>query len=222
MRRKVAWVGALLCVVGLASCGVPLQTTAEPIPPDVIPSPVSVPSPSPSPSPSSLSSASPSSEAEPISRLRLWFVQDEGLAAVESSLPSGSSPDYVIVALAAGPTPEQVDQGLRTIARDPLTGQPLASIAPPAAESPAASGPPVFDNTPGPVTVQLSKAFTALPPGEQVLLLGQVVLSLTGAGESSVAFVDAAGAPVAVPLPDGRLLDVPARARDYAPLIVRP
>ncbi len=54
-----------------------------------------------------------------------------------------------------------------------------------------------------------------------MLLLGQVVLSLTGAGQSSVSFVDESGAPLAVPLPDGRLLDMPATARDYAGLIVR-
>ena len=37
-----------------------------------------------------------------------------------------------------------------------------------------------------------------------------------------VAFTDEAGATLAVPLPDGRLLDGPATARDYASLIVRP
>ena len=72
------------------------------------------------------------------------------------------------------------------------------------------------------VTVTLDSAFSALPPSEQVLLLGQVVLSLAGAGEQSIAFVDDSGSPVAVPLPDGRLLDTPATARDYAGLIIRP
>jgi hypothetical protein len=71
-----------------------------------------------------------------------------------------------------------------------------------------------------PVTVQLAPAFSALAPADQVLLLGQVVLTLTGAGFGPVAFVDAAGSAAAVPLPDGRLLDVPAVARDYASLIV--
>ena len=75
---------------------------------------------------------------------------------------------------------------------------------------------------PGSVTVILNAAFGALPPVEQVLLLGQVVLSLTGSGETSVSFTDESGNPVAVPLPDGRLLDVPATARDYSSLIVKP
>ena len=54
---------------------------------------------------------------------------------------------------------------------------------------------------------------------EQVLLLGQVVLSLSSAGFATVSVVDAAGAPLAVPLPDGRLRDRPATALDYASLI---
>ena len=72
------------------------------------------------------------------------------------------------------------------------------------------------------MTVILSSAFSALPPAEQVLLLGQVVLSLAGSGETSVLFTDETGSPVAVPLPDGRLLDLPATARDYSSLIIRP
>ena len=72
------------------------------------------------------------------------------------------------------------------------------------------------------VSVRLSPAFSALPSTEQVLLLGQVVLSLTGAGEGSVAFTDDSGTLVGVPLPGGRLLDVPATARDYNELIIRP
>jgi hypothetical protein len=51
-----------------------------------------------------------------------------------------------------------------------------------------------------------------------VLLLGQVVLSLSSAGAGTVSIVDEAGSPVAVPLPDGRLLDRPATALDYITL----
>ena len=92
---------------------------------------------------------------------------------------------------------------------DPITDAPLISV-------------PVDDpvSEAGSVVVVLAPAASALPPGEQVLLLGQVVLSLTGAGYSSVSFVDEAGALAAVPLPGGRLLDRPAVARDYAGLII--
>ena len=226
-RRALAVSLAAASMVLLSACGVSLQSSAESIPPDVLPDPVIV---TPTPTPASTSSASPSSSAsssetatdETTARLRLWFVQENGLVAVESSLPVDSNPDYVMQALVVGPTSVQAAQGLRTIASDPLTGQPLAIIATPAAGAPATPDPDVDPALTDPVTVQLNQAFSALPPAEQVLLLGQVVLSLTGAGESAVSFVDESGAPVAVPLPDGRVLDTPARARDYGPLIYRP
>lgn len=214
----------LLAVAAVASalitgCGISLDAQPAAIPPDVLPSPVATPSASPTsaassePMPTATASASDPAIDDDVASLRLWFVQEDGLTAVESSLPVGSNPEYVMQALVVGPTAIEVAQGLRTIASDPLTGQPLAVIVGTASADPSAVAP---------ITVQLSPDFTALPPTEQVLLLGQVVLSLTGAGESSVAFVDVSGAPLAVPLPDGRLLDTPARARDYGPLIYRP
>ena len=229
----MAVIAAVAVAGSLAGCGVTLQESAEPLPANVLPEPLRIPTPAP-PSPSVLPNVEPSSSAEPTSsRLRIWFVQDDGLAAVESSLPVGSSPDLIVQSLAVGPSPGEAEQGLRTVARDPLTGQALVAVAPiqpsapptgTQASSGAATGPPqVSPSAPPPsVTVTLKPAFSALPPSEQVLLLGQVVLSLAGAGEQTVAFVDDAGSPVAVPLPDGRLLDVPATARDYAGLIVRP
>jgi hypothetical protein len=232
-RAAAVILGGVLLTV-LTGCGVPLQSNAEPLPPNVLPAPLKVPSPAASPSPSASTSPSAVASPEPApSRLRLWFVQDDGLAAAESDLPAGSSPDLVLQSLAVGPTAGQAAEGLRTVARDPLTGLPLVSVAPattPSSAPPAspatlaATGPPVTGSAPpsAAATVRLSPAFTALPPAEQVLLLGQVVLSLTGSGQATVAFTDDAGTPLAVPLPDGRLLDVPATARDYAGLIVRP
>ncbi len=225
-------IGVLL-MSGLGACGVPLQSAAEPLPANVIPAPLPVPTPSPEVSASPSPSPSPTPEPT-VSRLRLWFVQEGGLAAVESTLPVGSGADLVVQSLAIGPNPDQAAQGLRTVARDPLTGLALVSVAVARRPPPRPrhrrrrprrrQGPPCSSRAspPGSVTVVLSPAFSALPPVEQVLLLGQVVLSLAGSGETSVLFTDEAGSPVAVPLPDGRLLDVPATARDYSSLIVRP
>lgn len=234
-RRPAAASIAAALLVLLTACGIPLQSTAEPLPANAIPAPLRVPSAptTESPSPTASGSAEPTA-----SRLRLWFVQEDGLAAAESTLVVGTAPDLVVQSLAVGPTAEQAAGGLRTVARDPLTGLPLVTVAastpsptasPGSAASPggtasSATGPPANPPTAAAaaVTVQLSPAFSALPPVEQVLLLGQVVLSLTGSGEASVSFTDEAGSPAAVPLPDGRLLAVPATARDYASLIVRP
>lgn len=217
VRRARPRHGALAAAVAgalflLSGCGVPLQSAAQPIPPDVLPATVSV-APSAEPS-ASVTPPVPDEEDEP--RLRLWFVQNEGLTAVESSLPLDTSPEFVMQALVVGPTGEQIADGLRTIAADPLSGQPLAYLVP---SDPSSMALPADDSV---ITLQLSPDFTALPPSEQVLLLGQLVLSLTGAGASAVGFVDSAGATLAVPLPDGRVLDTPARAGDYGPLIYRP
>lgn len=245
---------ALLTIAVVSACGVPVQTTAEPLPSNVLPAPLHIPRPA--VSPNAVSSASPiastassatTSTDSATATLRLWFVQEDGLAAADSALPSGTTPDLIVQSLAVGPTAAQTADGMRTVARDPLTGLALIAATPltetpvtptlpvsaPTTAAPASGppGPPSIPATPSPpggptnadsVTVRLSSAFTALPPTEQVLLLGQVVLSLTGAGQDSVAFADEAGTPVAVPLPDGRLLDVPATARDYNSLIIRP
>lgn len=240
-RQPLAILIICLAVIAtLAGCGVPLQSTAEPLPPNAIPAPLRIPTPAAapiaSPSPTPQVSFEPTSSTSPEPRpatLRLWFVAEDGLAAAETDLPDGTTPDLIVQSLAIGPTADQAAEGLRTVARDPLTGLALVSVAPspPSSASPtggesvlAATGPPRVEpsTAPASVTVRLSQAFTALPPAEQVLLLGQVVLSLTGAGERTVAFTDEAGTPLAVPLPDGRLLDVPATARDYNALIIRP
>ncbi len=208
-----------MALLTISACGVQLQAEAIPVPANVIPSPLKIPVPD--------TSQPPATTEQSSSRLRIWFVQDDGLAAVESLLPTGSEPDLIVQSLVVGPTPTQADDGLRTVAADPLTGIPFVSVDPSIAEanptaaasaSSSAAAPP----DPESVTVRLSSAFTSLPPGEQVLLLGQVVLSLTGAGARAVTFTDEAGAVLAVPLPDGRLLDGPVTARDYAGLIVRP
>ncbi len=222
--RLAAGLALIALVTVLAGCGVPLQQSAEPLPSNLLPARPTVPptpSPTPTTSPTRVTSPTPSPEPQP-AHLRLWFVQDDGLAAVESDLPLDATAAQIIDGLAAGPAPDQAAGGLRTVVRDPLTGTSLVSIADAAETPPVVASPSDVFYPQALETVRLSPAFTALPPNEQVLLLGQVVLSLAGAGEAAVTFTDDAGSAVAVPLPDGRLLDGPATARDYTPLIVRP
>jgi hypothetical protein len=218
--RRLGVLAALGAALLLGACGVPLQSQPQPLPADVIPAPLPTVAPSPSPTQTPSSTASPSPTP---SLLRLWFVREDGLVSVDSTIPTGSAPSTVLDALATGPAPDQLESGLRTIAVDPLTGLPLVTVPPVAPTPPPVTDPPpTVVPLPQVVTVQLSSAFSVLPPTEQVLLLGQVVLSLTGDGAESVSFTDEAGTTLAVPLPDGRLLDVPARARDYTSLIVQP
>ena len=207
-RCIVAWSGTAAVCIALVSCGVPTQDLAKPLASGVIAPPALPASPSPSPSPSPADSQSvapsPTVTSDPA---ELWFAGDAGLVPVLTAVEPANSAEAVVAGLVAGP-PE--DEQLRTVAVDPLTGLPLISV--------------FLDEVtesvnPGDVNIALSPEFAALPPNEQVLVLGQLVLSIAGEGLGTVAFVDQTGSPVAVPLPDGRLLDRPATVEDYGSLI---
>lgn len=198
----------VIAAMGLAlvGCGVPLQDSAEPLPANVVP-PAATSSPSPSEPPAPSPTATETVVIAPSTPVDLFFVAENGLAAVETLVEPSNNPEAVIASLAIGPldNPE-----LRTVLIDPVTGGSMVVVL--AEGDPAA----VEDAA---VTVEVSEAFSVLPPTEQVLLIGQVVLSLASADHFSVEFVDTQGSPVAVPLPDGRLLDRPATAADYSSLI---
>ena len=212
-RSRVAavLVAALISVLSAAGCGVPLEDSAQSLPPEVIPPPLVVPtqtaspSESPSPSPTSTSDSSPEPGVEVVD---FYFIREDGLVPLPSDVPTPTSPEVVLEGLTAGPPPET---GLRSVVVDPLTGTPLVGVFVP---TDASLSLPFAD-----VTIAVADSFGSLPSTEQVLVLGQVVLSLSSAGYSTVSVVDEAGSPLAVPLPDGRLLDRPATALDYASLI---
>ena len=210
-RLMAVWAPVLLVVGG---CGVPLEDSAQALPPEVIPPPVAAPTQSPSASPSPTSTPSPTATATPLPTespavevVDFFFIREDGLVPLASDVAVPTDAQTVLDGLAVGPP---VETGLRSVVVDPLTGTALVSVFTPTGDIslPTAS-----------VTIAVAEAFSSLPPTEQVLLLGQVVLSLSSAGFATVSVVDAAGAPLAVPLPDGRLLDRPATALDYASLI---
>jgi hypothetical protein len=141
--------------------------------------------------------------------VKLWFAGGDGLMPLITLVAPIDDAEAIVAGLVAGP-PENED--LRTVVVDPFTGSPLISVF---------LDEPVETNNPGDVNIALSPEFASLPPNEQVLVLGQVVLSISGAGLGTVAFVDQTGSPVAVPLPDGRLLDRPSTVADYSSLIAQ-
>ena len=207
MRRGRVASFVLAAVFVTAGCGVPLEESSQALPPEVIPPPIVVPTVTPTPTPSPSASPSPTETGLPTPDLTdFFFIREDGLVPLVSDVPSPAEPQAVIDGLAAGPPAET---GLRSVVVDPLTGTTLVQVFTPAAGSQA----PIAD-----VTISVVPAFSSLPPAEQVLLLGQVVLSLSSAGAGTVSIVDEAGSPVAVPLPDGRLLDRPATALDYITL----
>jgi len=206
-RRRLGLSAVAVLALLVAGCGVPLQDSAQPLPPEVIPPPIIVPTETPAPSPTA--SPSPTSTQSPaVEIVDFFFIREDGLVPLPSDVPAPTSPEVVLDGLTAGPPPET---GLRSVVVDPLTGNALVGVFVPSdPELPL----PTAD-----VTIAVASAFGSLPSAEQVLLLGQVVLSLSSAGYSTVSVVDEAGSPLAVPLPDGRLLDRPATALDYASLI---
>lgn len=205
-RCVVLWSGTAALCLALISCGVPTQETAQPLPTEVVAPPAIPATPSPSPSVTAEPTNSPE-PTQPVSLLvDLWFAGDTGLVPVPTEVIPPDSEQAILAGLVAGP-PE--NEQLRTVVVDPLTGNPLVSVfeSEPVVVTPGAA-----------VFIALSPEFAALPPNEQVLVLGQVVVSISGAGLGAVEFVDSTGSPVAVPLPDGRLLDRPATTSDYISL----
>ncbi|MED5345738.1 MAG: hypothetical protein VX616_06155, partial [Actinomycetota bacterium] len=82
-----AWAPLLLVVAG---CGVPLEDSAQALPPEVIPPPVVAPSQPPSPSPSPTSTTGPGSsptatatalptESPAVELVDLYFIREDGL-----------------------------------------------------------------------------------------------------------------------------------------------
>lgn len=215
VSSAIAAVLAAALVGSLASaCGVPLQDSAQALPPEVIPPPIVVPTATPAPTPSASPTPSPSVSPSPspslitaVEVVDLFFIREDGLVPLASEVPSPTDPQGILDALAVGPPAET---GLRSVVVDPLTGTALVSQFVPSRDVPL----PIAD-----ATISVASSFSSLPSAEQVLLLGQVVLSLSSAGSNTVSIVDVAGSPLAVPLPDGRLLDRPATALDYASLI---
>lgn len=192
--RRAAVLGLVMLIAG---CGVPIEDSAAPIPDGAI-----------APIPTT-TATSPSTRTD-----LLWFVREDGLVAVKTNFTRPLTAAAILQALATGPTSQTSGRPLRTIASDPLTGLPLVSAGNNEISEPTSTGSPRKP----PVTVTIAPAFSALPSTEQMLLLGQVVLSLTAAGWPNVTVTDESGSVVAVPLPNGRLLDRPAVARDYATL----
>lgn len=206
----VMWGGTAALCLSLVACGVPTQDSAQPLATAVIAPPAIPPTASPD------TTTSEPSPTQSLATVNLWFVSETGLVPVESEVEAPLSAESMLAGLVAGPPS---NQQVRTVVVDPLTGEPLVAvftgdIAAPSA--PAGAPSPTPETT---VAISLAPEFGTLPSNEQVLVLGQVVLSISGSGLGSVAFVDQTGSPVAVPLPDGLLLDRPATATDYRSLV---
>ncbi|HBJ73309.1 MAG TPA: hypothetical protein DDY88_06330 [Actinobacteria bacterium] len=190
--------GAALALV-LTACGVQIQDAAEPLPSGAIPGVIGT------------SKATPDDAVA--ARRGLWFTKEGGLVPVAATYPTPTTAADVLNALVAGPTPFELADGLRTIANEPLSLDPMISLI-------QADEPEAVSAASRSARVAVGQSFTSLPAADQLLLLGQVVLSLSDAGWKRVQFFDETGSQLSVPLPDGRVLTGNAKASDFASLIL--
>ncbi|MCU0299991.1 MAG: hypothetical protein MUF35_00115 [Candidatus Nanopelagicales bacterium] len=143
------------------------------------------------------------SEPPPARLTKVHFVNGGALEGVVEPMDDRSA-NGVLAALATGPPVDRAE--LRTLVLDPATGTPIFQVQ---SVSPY-----------GEVVLRRGEGFGALPALDQVLLTGQVVLSLDEVGLSRVVVVDEAGTPVPVTLPDLRVVKRPITASDFDDLLV--
>ena len=129
----------------------------------------------------------------------VWFIRDDVLVRRPREVAEPADAAAVVVALGAGVTAAEAEGGLRSALPD-TSMLVTASL----------SG--------GTATVQLADEFLEIPPGDQVLALGQVVLTLTDLrGIGRVRF-EIGGEAVATPLPDGTSTEDSVSREDFRSL----
>ena len=140
---------------------------------------------------------SPGASTEPAA---IWFVNDTLLDQVQHRVASPASAETVLAELLLGPTEAEQGRSFRSAIPDP-TVVVAASVAG------------------GLATVELAPEFAEIPVADQVLAVGQLVLTFTdlrGVGRVRFQVEDAV---VAVPLPTGEASDQTVSRDDYADLI---
>jgi spore germination protein GerM len=197
MSGRRLWYFALLGVT-CAACALPVDDHAralgtEQLPPALVAT--SIPS---TTAPITTGDAASTTRPEK-STYRLWFIGGAQLQPVTRRLASGSTSQEVLAQLLAGPSSEELGaQGLRSAIPE---GAIIST-----------------DVRGGVALVDLDPSFVAIPTGDQILAVGQLVLTLTGLpGVGQVRFaVD--GATVQVPRADGSQAEGAVARDDYLPL----
>jgi len=139
-------------------------------------------------------------ESNQVQRIDVWFVREGHLASVSHLVISPASPSAVLADLLAGPTDFEQSRSLRSAIPDPDVVNEVVIVR-------------------GVATVAISAGFTDIPANDQVLAIGQVVLTLTGLpGVGRVRFAIDENI-VAVPLPSGDATNESVSRDDFADLM---
>ncbi len=191
-----ASIAAGLVLVVLSACGVSSESDPRALPSEAR---------------SKLESPEPARTESAATRfLDLWFVDNAVLVRVDRPVDGPMTAEDKLEALEAGPTQAELDLGLRTAVNSVVPDEPLVATA----NSLGLTVP--HEETQS--VVVLTEEFNSLPSQEQLLVLGQVVLTLATDPDHSVLFVDSTGTPLGVPLPDGRFVNRAVSARDFRTL----
>jgi spore germination protein GerM len=135
-------------------------------------------------------------------RATIWLVDGDRLVSARHEVAAPASAASVTDALLAAPNDSEQRRGLRSALPDPGVAVGAASSR-------------------GVATVELNDSFAEIAPEDQILAVGQFVLTLTDApGVGSVTF-EIAGEPVAVPLPTGESTELPVFREQYLELTAR-
>ncbi len=186
----------LTAVLALAACGVPVQSAPDPIEPGSVPSQLREGGRTASPQPSTTTGRS---------ALQINFVRNDQLVSIRREAPTGAPAarlEIVIQDLIAGPTETEQANGITT-ALPPNLNLTIAEL----------SGTRVV--------LELSGETEGRSATENVLAVGQIVLSVTALPSVDEVTFSRGGVPVEALLADGALTTDPLTAADYASLRAR-
>lgn len=195
-RRRLRRFGALLTLIAVvtagSSCGIPPDRTARSLSADEVPYGLLDQGPP-------ITSPPATAPAAGQVNVAVYFLRGERLQPARRAVPDPPTPARVINALLAGPTDDEAVGGMRT-AINPATQATISRA------------------TVDVVAVDLTPDFAAVPGIEQRLALAQIVFTATAMGGVSGVRFSLAGAPIAVPLPDGTATAAPVGRDAFATL----
>lgn len=186
----------VLALLMLASCGIPIDRNAEELPSlDIVKLPTTT---------TSITSPEVSITTERVTRgVIVYFVRGEGLVGRAVVVDSGYSAGDLLAMLVVGPNAEDVAGGLRSGIEqraDLIEGVSTAD---------------------GVVVVDLAAALSDLPGAEQVLIIGQITLTLVANLQVQGVSFRQAGVAVAVPGADGQPVVGVATRLNYVALLTK-
>lgn len=189
-RRRVALPVAAALALVPLSCGVPLQDGATELPADRVPYGLAVPA-------STTTTTTTTGETAAI----VYLVAEDGLVPVRRTFASTPGVATLIDALTASLSADEAARGLRRA----LADRELLDTV---------------EATGDLATVELTDEFSLLPSREQLLALGQVVLTLTQLERIDRVRFTLDQEPLSVPTATGSVSSSPVRSAEYEPLLL--